>query len=737
MEKSYDDYIHEIDIQVEEIVARAQAYMLGLDAQEVRDHIWMAYEFARDAHKGVTRLSGEPYISHPVAATKILLSLNPDIATIQACFLHDVIEDTPFTYEDIVETFGKDVADLCAGMEKLEKVKYRGEDRAVGSLRKMFLAMAEDLRVIFIKLSDRLHNMQTLKHHPKPEKRQRIAMETLNIYAPIAARLGLYRMKNELEDECFKILHPEDYEEIIRKLSQIEESRKEFMNSAIAEIQKMLQELDIANNVNFRVKSPYSIYKKLKKKWIDDLKDLYDIFWIRIVVPSISDCYRVLGEIHSHWHTLPYRFKDYIALPKPNGYQSIHTTIIWFLKKYTDLPTEIQIRTEDMHKKAEIWAAAHFEYKERGSRIAHEAAWVNELKEMMEGMGNNDFMTSLRIDTFKDRIFVFTPKGDLINLPSGSTAIDFAYNVHTDLGNHIAIAKVNGAVYPLDKELKNGDVISIIIDKNRSPSPYWMSAVQTVKAKNSIRAYLRRGDKDSHRERGKEILNKYLEKFWQPVLDKDMTALKVLDGRELGTEDRLQILEQIGNFSITPASVLKKILKEKNIRVDSERKKWTKPEKAHSETSQKREIIIGGEAGLIYKTCKVCWKKWPPEQIVAHINSRGQFTIHARNCPVLHGVNKERLMNAYVKGEESTTLFRIELKLQNKIGMMKQVSEILYQMDINIDELHTKKVDQETTLLTLGLEIADYDYLIIDRCLERMRQALWEKLLEFRVSEIH
>lgn len=266
MEKSYDDYIHEIDIQVEEIVARAQAYMLGLDAQEVRDHIWMAYEFARDAHKGVTRLSGEPYISHPVAATKILLSLNPDIATIQACFLHDVIEDTPFTYEDIVETFGKDVADLCAGMEKLEKVKYRGEDRAVGSLRKMFLAMAEDLRVIFIKLSDRLHNMQTLKHHPKPEKRQRIAMETLNIYAPIAARLGLYRMKNELEDECFKILHPEDYEEIIRKLSQIEESRKEFMNSAIAEIQKMLQELDIANNVNFRVKSPYSIYKKLKKK---------------------------------------------------------------------------------------------------------------------------------------------------------------------------------------------------------------------------------------------------------------------------------------------------------------------------------------------------------------------------------------------------------------------------------------------------------------------------------------
>ena len=737
MMKSYDEHISDVDAQVESIISRAQAYMTELSDVQIREYILLAYDFAREAHKKERRLSWEPYISHPVAATEILLSLNPDIATIQACFLHDVIEDTPYTYEDLEEAFGTDVAGLCAGMSKLEKVKYRGEDRAIGSLRKMFIAMADDLRVIFIKLSDRLHNMQTLHHHPKPEKRERISLETLNIYAPIAGRLGLYSLKGALEEECFKILHSDECRELTQSLTELEESRIDFKNSAILEIQNLLSGIDMAHKVGFRVKSPYSIYKKMKRKGFEHPRDLYDIYGIRIVVPNIADCYRVLWEIHSKWHTLPYRFKDYIALPKPNGYQSLHTTVVGFLKKFTVQPTEIQIRTEDMDKRADIGIAAHFEYKEKGSQVATDVDWVKDLKDVMENIGNNDLMNSLRIDTFKNRIFVFTPKWDLINLPTWSTPVDFAYHVHTDLGHHIAIARVNNTVYPLDKELQNGDIIDVVIDKNRNPSPFWLGFVKTIKAKNNIKVYLRRWDKETHRDRGKEIINRYLEKSWLQVLDKDMTVMRVLDGRELNTEDRLQLLEQVGNFSITPASVLKRILKELNIKYEAKNKNVEqKTDIKSTATLGQKEIVIGGEKGIAFKNCKVCCKSEIPDQIVAHINSRWQFTIHKRDCPVLKWANKDRLMNAYIKWIESLSLFRLSLVLENKIGMMKIISETLFNMEINIDELHSKKMSPEQTMLTIGLEIHDYDYLIVDRFVERIKSILWKSLISYKIQEI-
>ena len=730
------DSIHQIDLQVKEIILRAQAYITLIDSQQVEADILLAYEFAKKAHDWVFRLSWEPYIAHPVAATEILLWLSPDIYTIQACLLHDVIEDTDYIYDDIKEAFWEEVANLCAWMEKLEKVKYRWEDRAVWSLRKMFLAMAEDLRVVFIKLSDRLHNMQTLHHHPKPDKRLRIAQETLSIYTPIAGRLWLYKFKNQLEEECFKIIHPDTHKILQSQLKELASAREEFKNSAIIEMQKTLLAIDMPHRVDFRIKSTYSIYKKLKKKWLDHPRDLYDIYWVRIIVWSVADCYRVLGEIHSTWHTLPYRFKDYIALPKPNGYQSIHTTIIGFLKKYRRQPTEIQIRTEDMHTRSELWVAAHFEYKEKWSQVAEDIDWVRELKEVMQWVGNNDFMNSLRIDTFKDRIFVFTPKGDLINLPQWSTPVDFAYQVHSDLGNHISIAKVNGIVYPLDKELKNGDIIEIITDKTRKPSPFWLSFVKTMRAKWAIKSYLRKGNKDTHRDRWREILNKYLEKSWLPALDKDMTVLKHLDDRVLGTEDRLQILEQMWNFSINPASVLKKILKEKNIITPSSRKKPGYTSEKEDVEKKNQEIVIWWEVWIPYKTCKVCSKNWISDQIVAHINSKWQFTIHARICPILNWVNKDRLMNAYIKWEESITVFKLALTLKNQIGMMKLVSEILFQMEINIDEIHTKKISPTETILTVWLEIPDYDYLLIDRFTERLKSQLWENLLNMKLSQI-
>lgn len=737
--KTYEQHITEIDLKVEDIITRAQSYMQWLDENSIREQIIQAYEFAREAHKSDIRLSWEPYIAHPVAATQILLSLSPDISTMQACFLHDVIEDTEFTYEDIDEIFGKDVADLCNGMSKLEKVKYRWEDRAIGSLRKMFIAMADDIRVIFIKLSDRQHNMETLMNHPNPEKRERIALETLNIYAPIASRLGLYGMKSSLEEECFKVLHWDDYAKLLKDMEELSDIRKEFQNSAILEIQKLLEGIDIAHNVDFRVKSPYSIYKKMKRKGIDHPRDLYDIYGIRIVVPSVADCYRVLWEIHSSWHTLPYRFKDYIALPKPNWYQSLHTTIVGFLKKYTKQPTELQIRTQDMHKRAEIWVAAHFEYKEIGSKIATDIDWVSDLKEVVDNVWNQDLISSLKIDTFKNRIFVFTPNGDLINLPTWSTPVDFAYHVHTDLWNHITIAKVNGAVHPLDKELQNWDIIEVIIDKNRNPSPFWLGYVKTIKAKNNIKAYLRKWDKDTHRDRGKEIINKYLEKSWQAPLDKDLTVMKVIDDRELNTEDRLQLLEQVWNFSITPASLIRRIFKAQNInytKKDEKTKEAKSVEKIWEQEKTIKEVIIWGEENIAYKTCETCCKENIPDQMVAHINSRGQFTIHSRKCSVLLWVNKERLMNAYVKWAESLSLFRLSMILENRIWMMKTISETLFSMEINIDELHTKKINATQTKLTIGLEINNYEYLIVDRFIERVKFLLWGSMVEFKVEEI-
>lgn len=738
MSLSYEEYIHNIDQRVESIIERAESYMWMYESGFVREKISQAYEFAKSAHKWVTRLSGEPYISHPAAATEILLSLNPDISTIQACFMHDVIEDTDFTYEDIKEIFGIDVADLCNGMSKLEKVKYRWEERAIGSLRKMFIAMADDIRVIFIKLSDRLHNMQTLMSHPKPDKRERIALETLNIYAPIAGRLWLYNLKNSLEEECFAILHPEDHTKLLRELQSLSDTRKEFQNSAILEIQKMLEGIDIAHKVDFRIKSPYSIYKKMQRKGIEHPQDLYDIYGIRIVVPTVADCYRVLWEIHSAWHTLPYRFKDYIALPKPNGYQSLHTTIVGFLKNFTKQPTELQIRTEQMHKRAEIWVAAHFQYKESGSKIATEIDWVSDLKELVNNIGNNDLIHSLKIDTFKNRIFVFTPKWDLINLPTGSTPVDFAYHVHTDLWDHITISKVNGSVHPLDKELKNGDIVEIVIDKNRKPSPFWLGFVKTIKAKNNIKAFLRKGDKETHRDRGKEIINKYLEKAGHQILDKDLTVMKIIDDRELNIEERLQLLEQVWNFSITPPSLIRRILKSQNIHyIKNDKSKEADGWKIVSENDvSTKEIIIGWESNLPYKICKTCkgWNKM--QSIVAHINSKWHFTIHKRNCSVLKWVNKERLMNAYVKGEEALTLFRISMTLENKIGMMKAISETLFAMEINIDELHTKKISKNKTILTIALEVNDYEYLIIDRFIERISFLLWDSMIDYKLEEI-
>lgn len=723
------------DKKVEKLIKESSKYLTMLPYETIQHEIKKAYIFARDAHHGVMRLSWDPYIIHPIEATQILLELKPDIYTIQACILHDVIEDTDRTYGDILVNFWNEVARLCAGMEKLSKVRYFWEERTIGSLRKMFVAMGEDIRVIFVKLADRLHNMKTLKYHPKKEKRERIALETLNIYAPIADRLGLHSFKNMLDEECFKILLPNDYKKIKKELVEIWETIEYFKKNTRSEIDELLKNIHIHYQVDFRVKSIYSIYKKLKRKWLEKVVDLYDLYGVKILVDDIPDCYRVLGMVHSLWTPVPKRFKDYIALPKPNGYKSLHTTVIWLLRKDRQQPTEIQIKTFDMELKSSIWVAAHFEYKEKGSRIAQDIDWVKQLKDITENLGNNEFMDSLKIDLFKDRIFVLTPRWDSINLPTGSTPIDFAYEIHTDIGNHVVLAKINGQPSPLDKELKNGDIVEIITDKNKKPNPFYISFVKTTKARNSIRAFLRNEDKDLHIDRGREILNNLLEKVGLEKLDKDLSILKNIHDRVYSMEERMDILEQIWNFSTNPSAIVKRLLRVQHA-----------PSKPKSVTSDatpllpqkilEKKIVIGWEKNLPYQVGSCCEEKLK-DKIVAYINSKWVITVHNRECTTLNRFSKERLLSAYFEWDESNFIvFDIEFHLLNKVGILKILSEILYDMNINVLEISSKRENIEQIQLWLKLEIPDHDYLVIDRFLERVKFRLWERLLDFKIKKI-
>jgi len=736
-----------IDRQVDVIITQVLKYMKRLDTEYIYAEIRKAYEFSKSAHEWQMRLSWEAYLSHPVAATKILIDIKPDIATIQACLLHDVIEDTPVTYEDIEKEFWTEVATLCAGMEKLWKVKYVGEDRTVWSLRKMFVAMAEDLRVIFIKIADRLHNMETLKHHPKPEKRERIALETLNIYSPIADRLGLYGLKHALDEECFKILHPKEYDTIIAQLEDFSESRIAFKKNAKREIDALLKESWIKYKIDFRVKAVYSIFLKMQRKNYDHIRDIYDIYGIRIIVKDVAECYRVLGMVHNKWTPIPKQIKDYIALPKPNGYQSLHTTVIWLIKQYRKLPAEIQIKTKKMKKYSELGMAAHFEYKEKGSKIATDIDWVRELKELTDNVGNSDFISSLKIDVFKDRIFVITPTGDTRNLPRGSTPIDFAYHIHTDLWNHTVLAKVNGSVYPLDKELWNGDIVEIVTDKNKTPNPFWISFVKTLKAKNHIKSYLKKENKDENIERGKEILNRYLERAGMSALDKDMTILRHLDDRIYSLDDRMNLLEQVGNFSVTANSVIRKVLRSSNLKPDiREIAKHPSefPEddyvQDHSEAIEKKEIpniIIWWEKDLPFRIARCCEANLD-KKIVAHINNKWVISIHNRWCHTLDDANIDRLLSAYYEWDDEWAIHvDITLMVKNKVGILRQITEILYLMNINIIDISTKKTKQWTTIVKMWLELWDYDYLIIDRCVDRLKSKLNAWLQEIQVDRVY
>ncbi|MCX6757554.1 MAG: RelA/SpoT family protein [Candidatus Nomurabacteria bacterium] len=449
-----------------------------------------AYDFAKNAHEGQKRNSGEPYFNHVFETAKILATLGMDSETIAAGLMHDVLEDTQIKEEEMEKIFGKNIVFLVNGVTKLGTLKYRGHERHVESLRKFFVAMANDLRVVIIKFADRLHNLRTLEH-VREDKRKRIALESIDVYAPLANRLGMGKLKGEIEDAAFPFAYPKEYAETEEIIKETKETYKKYLDEVSVELEKELKKQKVKYvEIDYRLKHKYSLYKKLLR-YDMNLEKIMDIVALRVVVENVEDCYRVLGIVHSIWNPVPGRIKDYIAIPKPNGYRSLHTTIF----TGGGGMAEIQIKTKEMHAEAAYGIAAHFAYKERGNKKAKEDKskfeWIEELKDLKDIAGNSEkFIEHLKMDFFNDRIFIFTPKGDVVDLPDNSSSIDFAYAIHSDVGDHISAVKINGKVSPLSTILKNMDIVEIIKKESAHPSSKWLEYAKTTLAKKHIKSYL-------------------------------------------------------------------------------------------------------------------------------------------------------------------------------------------------------------------------------------------------------
>jgi guanosine-3',5'-bis(diphosphate) 3'-pyrophosphohydrolase len=731
-EISHLDY-SESDKLLHEIITTVEWYMKT--DQDIARIIEDTYIFARNAHEGQLRNSGEPYITHPLEATKLLLSLKPDLVSIQSCILHDVIEDTKMTKSDIEERFGHDVGVICEWLSKLQAIKYRWEERTIESLRKMFIAMVGDLRVIIVKLADRLHNMKTLEFHPDPAKRTRIALETLNIYAPIADRLGIFDFKEALETECFKVLYPESFKEIQKELNELKEEQEFFLGKANTIIREVVQENVPIIDISYRIKSPFSIYRKLSRKEYSytHARDLYDLFAIRIITDSIPHCYEVLWVLHNIFVPMPKRFKDYIALPKENGYQSLHTTVVGLFPEVRSQPTEIQIRTVEMHRQAEMWVAAHFEYSESGSsRTSKDSYWVKTIKAIVDTTeGWIDFMSEMNVNVFSDQIFVFTPKWDILTLPKWATPIDFAYAIHSNLGNMLTIAKVNGQVVPLDYTLHNGESIQIITDQHKKPNPIWLSFVQTSKAKEHIRQFINREERSFFIEKGRFILNAYLERNYERWLDKELSILKNVDGKNLDTKHKEDVLVQLGNLSRKPASLLKSIhddtikrqLGEK-IHDEKTVQNETKINDKKNTNSDSVSIIIGRERNIPYKLAQCCTPTHEKDKKIIGIIGQGIVTIHAFDCSNVAKIGLDRRIPSHWSNQEKTSTsitFTVECIFRDRRGLLREVTDIIYNMWLSIknmtaEELWDGKVRDIITLMT-----EDDDYYIFERLEARMR----------------
>lgn len=661
------------------------------------DEIYKAFKFAEKLHEGQYRISEEPYIIHPFEVSKILADLRVDKNTIIAALLHDILEDTDTEPDEIKNEFGEDVLNLVTGVTKLGKFQFKSsEERQAENFRKMFIAMANDVRVIFLKLADRLHNMRTLNYMAQ-NKQQRIAQETLDIFAPLANRLGIGKIKAELEDLSLRYLNPEKYFEIAQLVAQKKTERDLTVQLLIDKITANLKQHKITAEITGRAKHYYSIYKKMKRLNIA-FHDLYDITAVRVIVKDERECYEVLGVIHSQFKPIPGRFKDYIAMPKSNGYRSLHTSVLGPRQK----PLEVQIRTQEMHHIAEYGVAAHWRYKESGSTKADsdtdiKFSWMRKMVEMdKETTSADEFVENVKLDLFSNQVFAFTPMGDVIDLPQNATAIDFAYRIHSDVGNRTTGALINGRIAQLDTKLKNGDIVEIFTSKTGTPKMHWLNFVVTKQAQSRIRQWFKKHNKDEYIALGKNMLEVELTKA---VFDE---AVKSGDLLEIAKSINYQTLEDmfagLGNNETTPNKIINKLKKPS---ADTQPAFIvSKPHKVH-----KNDIL--GLEGMLYNIAKCC-TPLPGEPIVGVITRGKGVSVHRIDCNSLDNVPDERLMEIQWanSGTNKTYITSIKIDVNDKLGMLKEVLVKVTDCSTNITYANVKSNNaKKLGVIELGIEV--------------------------------
>ena len=691
-----------------------------------------AYEIARTAHEGQLRKSGEPYIIHPLYVAIILAGLELDKETIAAGILHDVVEDTVLTREQIAQEFGNDVALLVDGVTKLKKLKLSGDyvdrsqtqqDMQARNLRKMFLAMAKDIRVILIKLADRLHNMRTLQFMP-PEKQQRIAQETLDIYSPIADRLGISKIKVELDDLSLKYLYPDVYYDLAAKVEQRKSERERYVQEIAIEVRHHIHEAGIEGEVDGRVKHLFSIYRKMlnQKK---SLEEIYDLFAVRVIVGTIRDCYAVLGTIHEMYKPIPGRFKDYIAMPKANMYQSLHTTLIG----PAGLPFEIQIRTYEMHRAAEYGIAAHWKYKEAGSsqkveknREEEKLSWLRQILEWQQDMSDNrEFMDLLKSDLnlFSDDVYCFTPRGEVKNLPVGSTPIDFAYAIHTAVGNRMVGAKVNDKIVPIDYEIKNGDRIEILTSpSSKGPSLDWLTIAKSASTRNKINQWFKRENKDDNISKGRELIVSYAKGHGMQLSDLVKPPYQEVVLRKYGFRDWESLLAAIGHGGMKEGQVVNKLY---DLYTEDHKRQLSSEEIIQQVQQTSPSIRPRGAAGSVVVKgvhdvsirFSKCCNPVPGDDIVGFITRGRGISIHRKDCTNALNVpdeEKDRIIeaswieNVSVKKEEG---FLVEIKIfaNDRAGLLNELTRVFSERDISILRISSMTSKQGIATLMFGFEV--------------------------------
>ncbi|GIN20117.1 RelA/SpoT family protein [Siminovitchia fordii] len=684
-----------------------------------------AYEFARQAHKDQFRKSGEPYIIHPVQVAGILADLELDPAAVAAGFLHDVVEDTQVTIKQISEEFNSEVAMLVDGVTKLGKIKYKShEEQQAENHRKMFVAMAKDIRVILIKLADRLHNMRTLKHLA-PEKQRRIANETLEIFAPLAHRLGISKIKWELEDTSLRYLNPQQYYRIVNLMKRKRAEREQYLDNVMDEVEKRLEEVEIKAELYGRPKHIYSIYRKMTLQH-KQFNEIYDLLAVRIIVNSIKDCYAVLGIIHTCWKPMPGRFKDYIAMPKPNMYQSLHTTVIG----PNGEPLEVQIRTIEMHRIAEYGIAAHWAYKE-GKTIDQKASfdkklsWFREILEFQNESANaEEFMESLKIDLFSDMVFVFTPKGDVIELPAGSVPIDFAYRIHSEIGNKTIGAKVNGKMVTLEYKLHTGDIIEILTSKHSyGPSQDWLKLAQTSQAKNKIKQFFKKQRKEENIIKGKELVEREIKELEFDVKDIlvpeniERTAEKF----NFPTED--DMYAAVGYNGISAQQVANRLTdKWRKKRDEEEAVKDIVADGKQSPRPGRHEagVKVKGADNLLIRLSRCC-NPVPGDEIIGFITKGRGVSVHRCDCPnVTNSEQENRLIPVeWVQGGNTRKEYNVDIEVlgYDRHGLLNEVLQTVSGTRTNITAVtgRTDRNKMATIMVTIAIHNISHLHKVVDK----------------------